>query len=160
MPSEMLMVVAAVLLLRGVRGSEGKTVTTALALALATFALGFLGFLVRRTVASVSRIGMSILKQLDLLAGLHRRISPNLTKEASIRRLRYLHLSSFLGDHDEVGQCACRSTRAAWRGNLEGLLALLRQLLGRESISRCSEAIEGSVKKHLKYWGKVSVHLH
>ena len=34
-----------------------------------------------------------------------------------------------------------------WRG----LLALLKQLLSSKSISRCSKAIESSVKKHLKY---------
>ena len=40
------------------------------------------------------------------------------------------------------------------------LLALLKRLLGSQSISRCSEAIESSVKKHLEYWGEVGVHLH
>ena len=34
------------------------------------------------------------------------------------------------------------------------LLALLKRLLGSQSISRCSEAIESSVKKHLEYWAK------
>ena len=61
---------------------EGKTFTTALALA--ALAVGMLGLLARRTVGSVSRIGMS-LKELDLLGGLHRRISPDLSKESSIR---------------------------------------------------------------------------
>ena len=40
------------------------------------------------------------------------------------------------------------------------LPALLKQLLGSKSIRRCSEAIESSVKRHLKYWGEVGVHLH
>ena len=60
---------------------KGKTFTTALALA--ALALGILGLLARRTVVSVSRIGVR-LKQL-LLVGLHRRISLDLSKEASIR---------------------------------------------------------------------------
>ena len=41
-----------------------------------------------------------------------------------------------------------------------GLLALLKQLLSSQSIGQCSEAIESSVKRHLEYWGEVSVHLH
>ena len=41
-----------------------------------------------------------------------------------------------------------------------GPLALLKRLLGSESISRCSEAFESNVKKHLEYGGKVGVHLH
>ena len=62
---------------------KGKTFATALALALAALVL-VLGLVARRTIVSVGRIGM-ILKQLDLLAGLHRRISLDLSKEASIR---------------------------------------------------------------------------
>ena len=61
---------------------KGKTLTTALALA--AHALGMLGLLAQRTVVSVSRIGMSM-KQLNLLAGFHRRISLDLSKEARIR---------------------------------------------------------------------------
>ena len=62
---------------------KGKTCTTALALAALALVL-VLGLVARRTVVSVSRIGMS-LEELDLLAGLHRRISLDLSKEASIR---------------------------------------------------------------------------
>ena len=65
---------------------KGKTFTAALALA--TLAL-LLGFGVRRTVVSVSCIGMS-LEKLDLLAGLHRCSSLDLSKEATIGQLRYL----------------------------------------------------------------------
>ena len=61
---------------------KGKTFTTALALAALALVL-VLGHLAGQTVVSVSRIGMS-LKQLDLLAGLHRRINLDLGKEASI----------------------------------------------------------------------------
>ena len=62
---------------------KGTTFTTALALAALALVL-VLGLVARRTVVSVSRIGMS-LEELDLLAGLHRRISLDLSKEASIR---------------------------------------------------------------------------
>ena len=58
---------------------KGKTFTTAPALAV----LGMLGLRAQQTVVLVSRTGMS-LKQLDLLVGLHRRISLNLSKEATI----------------------------------------------------------------------------
>ena len=60
---------------------KGKTLTTALALA-AALALLVLGPLVR-TVVSVSHIGMG-LKELDLLAGLHRCSGLDRSKEASI----------------------------------------------------------------------------
>ena len=41
-----------------------------------------------------------------------------------------------------------------------GLFALLKQLLSSKSINQRSEAIESSVKRHLKYGGEVGVHLH
>ena len=41
-----------------------------------------------------------------------------------------------------------------------GLLTSLEQLLGSQAISRRSETIESSVKRHLEYPGKVGVHLH
>ena len=74
---------------------KGKTFTTALALAALALALLVLGPPARRTVVSVSRIDLSP-EELDLLAGLHRRSSLDLSKEASIRLLRYLHLSGLL----------------------------------------------------------------
>ena len=61
---------------------RGKAFATALALA--ALALGMLGLLARRTIVPVSRIGIS-LKQLDLLAGLHRRGSLDLSKKTSTR---------------------------------------------------------------------------
>ena len=118
------------------------------------------GLVARRTVVSVSRIGMG-LEELDLLAGLHCRSSLDLSKEASIRRLRYLHTSCLIEEItarlDDVLAEVLEQHSAQVFG---GLLALLKQLLGSESIIRCSEAIESSVKKHLEYWGEVGVLLH
>ena len=61
---------------------KGNTFTTTLALA--ALALGMLGLLARRAIVSVSRINMS-LKEIDLLAGLHRCIRLDLSKESNIR---------------------------------------------------------------------------
>ena len=87
MPSETTTAVAAVLLLccyGRLEVVKGKTFTAALALAAAALASLVLGPLARRTVVSVSHISMG-LEELDLLAGLHRRKSLDLSKEASIR---------------------------------------------------------------------------
>ena len=61
---------------------KGKTF--AIALALAALALVLIPGLARRTIVLVSRIGMS-LEELDLLVGLHRCSSLDLSKEASIK---------------------------------------------------------------------------
>ena len=95
MLSEMPTAVAAVLLLRKVGGSEGKDLYHRPCPCRRCPCLLVLGPPARRTVVSVSRIDLSP-EELDLLAGLHRRSSLDLSKEASIRLLRYLHLSGLL----------------------------------------------------------------
>ena len=82
MPSEMPTAVAVCCCCERLKVVKGKTFTTALTLAV--LALLVLGPLARRTVVSVSCIGMS-LKELDLLASVHRRKSLDVSKEASVR---------------------------------------------------------------------------
>ena len=129
---------------------KGKTFVTACALA--ALALVLIPRLVaRRTIVTVSRIGMG-LEELDLLASLHRRSTLDLGKEASIKRLRYLHTSGLLEEIttrlDDVLAEVLEQHSAQVCG---GLLALFKQLLGSESIIRCSEVIKSSVKMHLQY---------
>ena len=63
---------------------KGKTFTTVLAVAAVAIALLVLGTPAQRTVVSASRIGMGV-EELDLLVGLHRCSSLDVSKEASIR---------------------------------------------------------------------------
>ena len=93
---------------------KGKIFATALALAALALVL-IPGLVAQRTVVLVSRIGMS-LEELNLLAGLHRQSSLgslDLSKEASIKRLRYLHTSGLLEEITTRLDDACQSTRTA-----------------------------------------------
>ena len=83
------------------------------------------------------------MEELNLLAGLHRRSSLDLSNETSIGWLRYLHMSGLLEEITTMLDDVLAKV-------LEQL-ALLKQLLSSESIIQCSEAIKSSVKRHLGY---------
>jgi hypothetical protein len=131
---------------------QRPTTSSAIAAALA------LGLVLRQSGPRGLGIG---LKELGLLSGLHRSSSLDTSEEASVGGERHLHLSSLL-EEITAGLDSAPAIGFEQQGAqiIGGLLALSKELLGGEAISRCSEAIKSSVEKHLKHWGEVLVLLY